>query len=74
MCGCKNVGTADRVARALVGIVALVLAMTTLGAMEGRALGIGAAVAGAVMLLTALLGFCPLYIPLKLSTCKVASR
>lgn len=74
MCGCKNVGGADRAVRLVIGIVALVLAITMLRVTEGAALGIVAAVVGAIMLLTAALGVCPLYLPLKLSTCRVARK
>lgn len=74
MGNCTNVGTVDRAVRAVIGIVALVLAFTTLGVMAGAAWGIVAAVAGVVMLCTAALGMCPAYMPFKISTCKVASR
>jgi hypothetical protein len=62
-----NMGTIDRVLRTLVAIVIGVLYFT--GQMSGTAaiiLGIFAI----VFLLTSLLGFCPLYIPLKISTKK----
>jgi len=68
---CKNVGPIDRGLRALIGIVALVIAFTSLGVMDGSIAGIIAAAVGAVMLLTAALGLCPLYVPIGLSTCKV---
>lgn len=71
---CKNVGSVDRGFRALVGIVALVLAFTTLGVMAGSMWGIVAAVVGVVMLVTAAMGMCPLYIPFKLSTCSTSSK
>lgn len=74
MCNCKNVGPIDRAFRALLGIVALVLAYTTLGVMDGAWAGIAAAVVGAVMLGTAAVGMCPLYLPFKASTCKVPSK
>lgn len=74
MGNCTNVGTADRTVRAVNGIVALVLAFTTLGVMAGAVWGIVAAVVGVVMLGTAALGMCPAYMPLKISTCKVAPR
>ena len=74
MGNCKNVGTADRAVRALIGIVALVLAFTTLGVMAGSLWGIVAAVVGVIMLGTAVLGVCPLYMPLQVSTCKVTAR
>lgn len=74
MCGRKNVGGADRAVRLVIGIVALVLAFTMLGVTEGAALGIVAAVVGAIMLLTATPGMCPLDLPLRLSACRVARK
>lgn len=74
MCTCKNVGPVDRVLRALLGIVALVVALTALGVLTGSLWGVVAAVVGVVMLSTAVSGVCPLYMPFKVSTCKVASR
>ncbi|MFO0963692.1 MAG: DUF2892 domain-containing protein [Phycisphaerales bacterium] len=71
---CKNVGSVDRGLRALVGVVALVLAFTQLQVTSGAVAGIVAAAVGVVMLLTAALGMCPLYIPLGLTTCKTAAR
>lgn len=70
MATCKNVGTADRAVRGFVGVVALVLAFTMLNVMEGAIGGIVAAGVGAIMLLTAAIGMCPLYVPIGLSTCK----
>ncbi len=67
---CKNVGGIDRALRALIGIGALAGAFTMLDAQKGATLGIVVAAAGAVMLLTAAIGFCPAYLPIKLSTCK----
>lgn len=71
MCNCKNLGGIDRALRGIVGVIALVLAFTMLGVMSGEVGGIIAAAVGCVMLLTALVGFCPAYLPLKLSTCRV---
>lgn len=70
----KNVGTADRMVRALIGIVALVLAFTTLGVTAGSLWGIVAVVVGVIMLGTSAIGMCPLYIPFKLSTRSTSSR
>ncbi len=74
MCPCKNVGTVDRIVRAGVGIVALIVAFTSFRAAEGATLGVVACIAGVIMLATGLLGMCPLYIPFKLSTCKVQGK
>lgn len=67
----QNVGTIERVIRAIVGIVALVAAFTTWNVMAGATLGIVAAVVGVVMLGTAAIGWCPPYAMLGISTCKV---
>ncbi len=70
MANCKNVGSIDRVIRGSIGAVAVVLAFTTLSVMTGAISGVVAAVIGVVMLGTAALGICPLYIPFRMSTCK----
>ncbi len=71
MCGCKNVGPVDRIARLVVGIILIIVAFAMLGAAEAAPAGIIAAVAASVLMLTAAIGFCPAYLPLKLSTCRV---
>jgi hypothetical protein len=56
-----NVGSIDRIARVLVGLLLLALAFTgTIGAWG---------YIGIVPLLTAALGFCPLYTVLGIRTC-----
>ncbi len=74
MCNCKNVGSVDRAIRALIGVVAIALAFTMLGVMNGELGGIAAAVVGVVMLGTAAVGVCPLYVPFRMSTCGAASK
>ncbi len=69
----QNVGTIERAIRAIVGIVALVAAFTTLNVMAGATLGIVAVVVGVVMLGTAAIGWCPPYAIFGISTCKVKS-
>ena len=68
MTNCQNVGGVDRAVRGIIGIVALVLAFTMFGVTSGAVVGVIAAIVGVVMLLTAALGFCPAYLPFKLST------
>ncbi len=68
---CKNVGTTDRAVRAFAGIGAIIIAAAALELSAGNASGIVVAAAGAVLILTAALGVCPAYIPLKITTCKV---
>ncbi|MCE5208598.1 MAG: DUF2892 domain-containing protein [Chloroflexi bacterium] len=57
----------DRIIRVIVGIVLLALYFT--GAVTGG-LGILFIVLGAVLLLTGIVGFCPLYALLKIKTNK----
>lgn len=71
---CKNVGSVDRIVRAVIGVVALAVAFSSLRIMEGGIAGIIAAAVGVIMLLTAAIGVCPLYVPLKLSTCKALRK
>jgi hypothetical protein len=63
----RNMGTADRVLRALVVAPALVVVSLLVGA--GSVAGIILLVLAGVMLLTSAVGFCPLYAPLGVSTC-----
>ncbi len=62
-----NESTLDRIIRVIVGIALLTLSFT--GTFTGG-LGIVFIVIGAVLLLTGVVGFCPLYALLKLSTHK----
>lgn len=68
-CTCKNLGTADRGVRAVIGVVALLLAFTSFNVLDGGIVGIAMAAVGVIMLGTAALGMCPLYMPFKISTC-----
>lgn len=62
-----NVGTADRVIRAVLAVVAAIVGFSV-GA--GSVLGIVLLVIAAVLLVTAAVGFCPLYRLVGLSTAK----
>lgn len=62
----KNMGTLDRGIRAVVGVVLLVLLFT----LEGGVRWIG--LLGIVMLLTAVVGYCPAYKPFGIRTCPPA--
>lgn len=55
----QNVGTIDRIARIIVGLVLLVL-----GFINESLWGL----VGLVPLMTAVIGWCPLYCPLKINT------
>ena len=62
-----NVGGIDRMGRAAVGVLLLVLAAT--GTVQGT-MALVAGVVGVVMLATAALRFCPLYPLVGMNTCK----
>ncbi len=62
-----NMANWDRIARFIIGIVLLVLALT--GTVAG-VLGIIFDIIGAIFVVTGLVGFCPLYAVLKFSTRK----
>jgi hypothetical protein len=65
----RNVGTFDRVARGLVGIVAL-LGAFVLGWFSGWMVW-AAAVVAVILLVTATVGTCPLYRLIGVNTCKI---
>ena len=67
----KNVGTIDRVIRAIVGIVAI--AAYAMGMLQGT-LGIVALVVGIVMLGTAAISWCPPYTLLGINTCSTKTE
>ena len=61
----KNMGTIDRVVRTLLAIVVLVLYLTDkISGSVAIILGIFAV----IFVLTSAISFCPLYLPLKIST------
>lgn len=63
----RNMGTADRLIRTVLAIVIAILYFT------GQITGTAAIVLGifaVVFLATSLIGHCPLYVPLKISTRK----
>lgn len=63
----KNMGVADRIIRTLLAVIVIILYFTN------QITGTAAIVLGifaVVFLLTSLMSFCPLYVPLKLSTTK----
>ena len=61
----KNMGLIDKIIRVLIAIVFAILFFTKI--VEGT-LGIVLLVLAAVFVLTSLIGFCPLYFPLNIST------
>lgn len=63
----RNMSNADRIIRV---VVAAVFAYLYFSGIVTGALGVVLLVLGAVFLLTSVVGFCPLYVPLKFSTYK----
>jgi hypothetical protein len=63
----RNMSNIDRIIRVL---IAAVLAYLFFGGIVTGALGVVLLVLGAVLLLTAVIAVCPLYLPLKFSTYK----
>lgn len=61
----KNVGQVDKTIRITAGVVLIIIGFL----MEDWIIGI----IGIVPLLTGVLGWCPLYCPLKISTCSTDS-
>lgn len=66
-----NVGNADKLIRLLIAAVAAIVAFSV-GA--GSLLGIVLLLVAGVMLVTAAVGFCPLYRLFGMSTCKVKAH
>lgn len=64
----RNMGSADRIVRAL--IVAPVLLILALIIGPSSVAGVVLFVFAVVMLATAALGFCPLYVPFGVNTCR----
>ncbi|MBL8876677.1 MAG: DUF2892 domain-containing protein [Phycisphaerae bacterium] len=69
-----NVGGADRAVRLIAGLTGLTVGLGLLGATRGEVAGIVVSIVGVVMLLTAIVGFCPAYLPFGLSTCKARAN
>ena len=66
-----NVGTADRVFRIAAGLVLILLPLVTSFALwDSRLAAFGLPLIGAVLVLTAIFRFCPLYRLIGLRTCR----
>jgi hypothetical protein len=63
----KNMGKVDRIFRAVVGLI--LLAFIWAGQISGT-LSVILTLVAVVLLVTSVLGFCPIYAPLKISTLK----
>jgi Protein of unknown function (DUF2892) len=67
-----NVGTPDRIVRLLIGAALVLLPfVSSLGLFATPAWQWGSVAVGVVLIVTAIIRFCPLYAILHLSTCKV---
>lgn len=64
----KNMGSGDRIIR--FAIAALIAVLYFTGTISGT-LGVVLLVLAGVFVLTSLVGFCPLYAPLGISTCAI---
>jgi hypothetical protein len=62
----RNEGTIDRIVRLVIAAAAIVLGVAV---GFGSVVGIIAAVVAVIMVVTAAIGFCPLYAVLGVSTC-----
>ena len=63
----KNMGTIDRTIRLVLAVVVIILYFT------GSISGVAAVILGifaVIFIVTSFIGFCPLYVPLKISTKK----
>ena len=70
-----NTGPIDRMVRALLGLLLIPMAFVpSLTLASSPALQAAVVIVGAVVIVTALLGFCPLYRLLGFSTCKAGDR
>jgi len=63
----KNMGALDRIIRTILAVVVIVLYFTK--QISGTA-AIILGIIAVIFLLTSLIGFCPLYVPFKISTLK----
>ena len=61
----KNMGTIDRIIRIVLAIVVIILYIT--GSITGFA-AIILGILAIVFIITSMIGFCPLYVPFKIST------
>ena len=69
----KNEGNLDRIVRTILGITALTVAFAALDVMNGAVFGIIVAAIGAILLISAAIGFCPMYKVIGLETCPLKS-
>ena len=63
----KNMGTVDRVIRVLLAVAVAVLYFT--GVLSGL-VAIILGILAVIFVVTSFIGFCPLYVPFRIRTCK----
>ena len=63
----KNMGSTDRIIRVM---LALVMSFLYYQGIIGGTVGLILLILSVVFVLTSLIGFCPLYLPLGVNTCK----
>jgi predicted RND superfamily exporter protein len=61
----KNIGTTDKVIRIIVGIIIIIL---------GLVFKSWWGIIGVLPIITAAIGWCPLYVPLGITTCKADKK
>ncbi|PID54458.1 MAG: hypothetical protein CSA58_01630 [Micrococcales bacterium] len=66
-----NMGGTDRIVRLVVALVAVVLALT---AFKGSGIAVVMWIVAAIMAITSVVRFCPLYAPLGINTCKTTDH
>lgn len=67
-----NLGSPDRLIRAILGIALIILPLLNIPAIwSSAALAFGSMAVGLILILTALFRFCPLYRLVGISTCKL---
>ena len=69
----KNEGNLDRIVRTILGITALIVALTVLDVMTGATFGVIVAAIGVILIISAIIGFCPMYKVIGLETCPLKS-
>ena len=63
----RNMGNVDRAVRFTIGVVMMGIGFGAMGG--GAAIAVG--VIGAILLVTSVIGWCPLYIPFRINTRRV---
>ncbi len=66
----KNISRNCRIARSLLGLSVIAIALWPLKGLQGETLGIVGIVLGAVIMLVAMIGVCPVFIPLGIDQTK----